>query len=638
MQTHVRSYLRAAPRTARIKIVLPVAILAACFWAVKLRFEGFDAALLSQALASITPAAWSISLAATFASFLAVARYDAMFHGWLATGVARSRAALTGAASIALSQFLGFGLFTGTLCRWRMLPDVSLPTAAAITSYVSAAFMVSLGLLTGLAFSHSGFVFSGTTTFSAMAVCAAIGLCILSLRQPAWLPFAIPPIPLMLRIIAATSIDVAFAALAFWILLPGDLGLSLPLVFSVFLLGLGAGLLSGTPFGLGPFEVCILTLLPQVPTANLLAAILGFRLVFFAIPACLAFIVLAWPPSPAQSKKSDVQRPLPPMSNLAAEAGFAAISSAHDLSRLAQSVCVTAMASQSLVTIGDPVYGRNLDVADLDELHRIARTSGLMPMIYKCSGRSAAAARRAGWAVIATSEEAWMRPAGFSLEVPECRQLRRKLRHAQRAQVVVKTADHPPIEAMSAVAHSWSKPNGGERGFSMGQYSHQYVAGQNVFLAFQGDNLVAFATFHTGPENWALDLLRSSDRTPDGTMHALIVAAIQQAKLEGIVRVSLAAMPLKNAPWPLSALSKRSCANGLRQFKSSFAPNTQTLYAAAPTRLGLVLGGVDILLRIRYPDAPTVDQKSNAEFLLRHAKTLPRQGLPFTRFAFQRRI
>ncbi|MGI9393121.1 MAG: phosphatidylglycerol lysyltransferase domain-containing protein, partial [Boseongicola sp.] len=463
--------LAATPRTALHNIAMPLAILAACTLAAWYQLENIDAASVTLAFASISPGAWLFSLAATIISFFAVARYDVMFHGWLATGVSASRAAWTGASSIALSQFLGFGLFTGTLCRWRMLPDISLPRAALITAYVSAAFMLSLGLVILVALSASGVAQSGTILFGTSAAVIVIGLCLLSLRQPNWLPFSIPPIPLLLRVVTTTSIDVVFAGIAFWVLLP-DPGVSFPIVLSVFLLGLGAGLMSGTPFGLGPFEICILTLLPQLPAEDLLAAILGFRLVFFAIPACLAIIALARPPvktriSAGQSRQQ--------YSNLKAEAGFAAVSQAHNITDLSNTTCLTARASQSLVVLGDPVCGGLFNPKDLDDLSEIAGHSGRWPMIYKCTSRAAAVARLAGWLVVAISEEAWIRPQNFCLEVPARRQLRRKLRHAVRAGITVELADQIPFEEMARVALAWSMRNGGERGFSMGQYSHRYV-------------------------------------------------------------------------------------------------------------------------------------------------------------------
>ncbi len=620
MQTHVWSSLRATPHTAVRKFGLPITILAVCFVAASFRLENFDFASLALALNSISPAAWAISLAATIASFLAVSRYDAMFHGWLETGVASSRAALTGSASIALSQFLGFGLFTGTLCRWRMLPDISLAKAASITGYVSVSFMLSLGLLTIATLLFSGPLISGTVAFCALSTVAAVGFGYLSLRQPAWLPCAIPPIPLLTRIVAATSIDVAFAGLAFWILLPGDIGVSLPLVLTVFLLSLGAGLMSGTPFGLGPFEICMLTLLPQVPTADLLAAILGYRLVFFAIPACLAIVVLAWPPkAPIQTEATRMR---PPTSNLNADAGFAAVSDAHSITRLARSTCVTARGSQTFAVVGDPVCNGSIDGDELAELRRYASHRGHLPMIYKCTKRAAVAVRREGWSVVAVSENAWVNPQDFDLNLPERRQLRRKLRKANRAKVIIEIADQLPLDAMADIAQSWSERNGGERGFSMGQFSRRYIALQKVFLAFQDKKLVAFATFHPSAEDWTLDLLRSQNGTPDGTMHALIVAAIQHAKLAHISRVSLSAMPLKCSHWPISIHSNRPGNTGLRQFKLCFAPFTQTLYAAARTRPALFLGGLDILLRILYPDPQDDDLNRGRESQKTEAKAL----------------
>lgn len=600
MFTEFSTAVRTSPRAAAQNVALPIAILTVCIAAAWFRLESIDVASLAVALASISPNAWAISLAATIASFLAVARYDTLFHGWLMTGVSTSRAARTGAASIALSQFLGFGLFTGTLCRWRMLPEVSLSKAATITGYVSAAFMLSLGLLILIALIFSDLLQSGAFFLSTLAVASIVSLFYLSLRQPNWFPFAVPPIPLLVGVVATTSIDVAFAGIAFWILLP-ELDLSFLFIFSVFLLALGTGLMSGTPFGLGPFELCILTLMPQAPTADLLAAILGFRLVFFAIPACVAIIPLACPRAKTvQISDQKYQRNF----RLKAEAGFAAVSGAHKIIELGNTTCLTARASQGLVVIGDPICGRMFKTGDFDEFRRIARANGRWPIIYKCTRRIAAVARVAGWAIMAVSEEAWISPEDFNLDMTTRRQLRRKLRQADRARISIELADRLPEDSMDRVARSWSARNGGERSFSMGQYSRQYVSQQAVFLAFQDDTLVAFATFHTATENWTLDILRCQDGTPDGTMHALIVAAIQQAKSAGITRLSLSAMPLENNHRLLSLLSKGSCGTGLRQFKLCFAPHVHTLYAAARSRSALILGGLDISFRILCPDPP----------------------------------
>ncbi len=101
---------------------------------------------------------------------------------------------------------------------------------------------------------------------------------------------------------------------------------------------------------------------------------------------------------------------------------------------------------------------------------------------------------------------------------------------------------------MAEVAADWATRSGGERGFSMGRFDADYVAGQRCFLAWSGDRLVAFATFHATAEEWVLDLMRSASDMPDGTMHGLITQAIRAAGSEGVARFSLAAMLRKDVP------------------------------------------------------------------------------------------
>ena len=136
----------------------------------------------------------------------------------------------------------------------------------------------------------------------------------------------------------------------------------------------------------------------------------------------------------------------------------------------------------------------------------------------------------------------------------------------------------------------------------MGRFAPDNLARQQVFLAYQGGKLVAFVSFHIGQAEWTLDLMRSSIDAPDGTMHALVEAAIEEAAQKGIVRLSLAAMPLADANRALARINRICGSEGLRQFKESFASRTEPLYGAAPNPALLTLAAPDILLRIRYPD------------------------------------
>lgn len=573
----------------------PIAIGLVCLiWALG-RLETLDINALLAALDQVTALQWSGALTATAISFFAVAQYDVLFHRWLNTGIPCTHAACAGASSVAIAQMLGFGLVTGTVARWRALPRMSLGEALVVTQYVSFSFMVALGLLTCLianVFPVGGFSF----TWGASAIAATLSLLgiLLSLVQPSILPFSIPPLSLMARLGLWMTLDVLFAATALYLLLPPDLGLPFGTVFAAFVLALSAGLMSGSPGGVGPFELCLIALLPMLPEADLIAGVLAFRLVYYAIPAIFGATYLFR----AQGPQEEQPRPRGSSARRAEAAGLSKLPN-HEILPCGEEALHVARTSQCLVAIGAVASGGTLSGAVLGAFEKSAESRALTPILYKSPAHAACLARRRGWSVIRISDEAFLSPRDFNIGGPERRQLRRKLKRATSSGVLVEHSGQLPISAMKTVSEAWALRNGGERGFSMGRFDPDYIASQTCFLAWRGKNLVAFATFHTSENEWCLDLMRSTDDAGDGTMHALIVAAIASAKDAGIPRLSLAAMPVMN---PGLILRAANGAAGLRRFKMAFAPKTQPLYLAAPNSLQLAIAGMDILLRVRFPD------------------------------------
>ncbi len=581
------------------KQVLPIGIAALCVYLVLNRLDDVDLAEVTSSIKAVTPVQWIAAILATAVSFIAVGQYDALFHRWLKTGVPGKRAAVSGAAAIALAQTLGMGLASGTLARWRALPEISLATSLKVTNYVSFSFMAGLGLFSIMVLALPGAGEFGATWYSLAAVVVVLMAVTLSFLQPRWLPISLPPLRLSLRLIVLISLDIAFAALALWVLLPVEQQPTFTVLLTVFTLSLGAGLLSGSPGGVGPFELCLFTLMPGFPEPELIASVLAFRLVYYALPACLAFGVLVRP-SMAFGEATAPQSMAEP-ALMRAEAKLA-YQPGHGFLRFgADRALHIAKASQTLVAIGDPATGGTFGRDAIHTLSKAADEVSIWPVIYKCSARSAVAARSHGWSAIPVSEEAWLSPRDFTLATPARRQLRRKLKQAAREQVEVSLAEHLPIADMTDVAQDWAHRVGGERGFSMGVFSDAHVQKQRCYLAHRNGRLVAFVSFHTVAGEWTLDLMRSASEMPDGTMHALVVRALEDAANEGIPRLSLAAMPLENPHFSLKAQGQSVSSKGLRRFKTSFAPRTERLYAAAPSLPLLYLAGADIALRIVAP-------------------------------------
>lgn len=238
--------------------------------------------------------------------------------------------------------------------------------------------------------------------------------------------------------------------------------------------------------------------------------------------------------------------------------------------------------------------------ADLADLAAQANQSALL---YKTDARSAARARATGWSVMAIAREAIIVPARFDPNAAACRALRRKLRAAAATGLRVERATGPlPLAAMARVSAAWVGRNRRERGFSMGRFHPGLLAGAAVFLAWQGGALQGFVSLNRGAQDWALDLMRVVDTAPDGTMHALVAAAIAAAARDGVPRLSLAAVPLPPT-WLPPRLHRLVAAPGLLQFKRTFGPTWVTRYACGPSGPELVRGLLAVTCAVHRPAA-----------------------------------
>ncbi len=596
---HMVVALRRGP-LARARHILPFLALGATLPAVAEHVASADAASVGQALTAVPVGALVLALAATALSFAAVGRFDGAVHRWLGTGVEAASAARVGAASVAVSQTLGFGLVTGALSRWRGLPGLALLDTARVTGAVTGAFMAALMVIVVLAALLVGLPDGAPGWVVAPGVAVIVLLPLLSLL-PHRHAGLLPPLALLGPLLAIAAADVTAAGIAFWLLLPSEPAFAASAVLPAFLLALAAGLLSGTPGGVGPFEITLLALLPDAPQAELLAAILGFRVICYALPAVLGAAWLALRCDEAVPARVPALSAGALASARRAEAGLVRLGELRPLGAPGATF-VGAVTAQAVVAVGDPL-AETTPAHALAALAAAAAERGRRPLIYKAGARLAAGARSAGWAVVPVAEEAWLDPAAFRVDTPARRRLRRKLRAAGAAGVEVALAEGPlPMGDLAAIAAEWARARGGERGFSMGRFAPDYVAGQRVYVARCGGRPVAFVTFHEAAREWTLDLVRTLPDAPDGATYALLAAAIEDAARAGVLRLSLAAVRPEGR-WPAAAdrLARRLSGEGLRRFKAAFAPRWETLYAAAPDRLSLALGLWDVAWRIHRP-------------------------------------
>jgi phosphatidylglycerol lysyltransferase len=481
---------------------------------------------------------------------------------------------------------VGLGLVSGALVRWRMLPDLGLPGALRLSLMVALSFLAAWSVLTLIVLTlFPGLAWSRLAPFGLALVPLAVAAGLIWPRR--WLPNLVT----QGRLLLLAAVDCLGAGLALWLLIPGDI--SFAAFLPVFLVALGAGLLSGAPAGLGAFEIVLVGLLPGPGAETLLAGLLAWRLVYYAAPALIGAGVALL--ARAEVRPAPLWHPAPSL----AEAGLAE----QGEFQLHSDGFVAATTAHGLVALAE--------VSDLGRFRAAAHAKARWPIVYKAGPRAAVRARAAGLVVLPVAREAWLCPPRFRLDLPARAGLRRKLRRAEAAGVVAAFDPAPDWAALAQVNTAWVAARGAEHGLTMGRFAVDYLAGQKVIVARQDERIAGFASFHAatvaGQSVWTLDLLRPDPSAPDGTAQSLILAAIDTAGAAGVSRLSLAAVPI-GCTGPERGLVARlgrwfapEAMGGLAQFKAGFAPHWQRLYIAGPSLPALALVGWEIWGRVRRP-------------------------------------
>jgi phosphatidylglycerol lysyltransferase len=595
------------------------------------RLAEVDFSATWAAVGLLSPAAWAAALVLTAAAFWAVGQYDVVLHRHFETGVDARAARAAGISAIAVSQTIGLGVVTGAVLRWRMLPDQSFWLASRITVAVALSFLAGWAVVTAVAV----IVFdTGGYAGFAWAVLGGAGLVIALWLYGPPAPFRWPNLRTISALTLLCALDTLAAAGALFVLLPVDLGLSLSVLLPAFLLAYGAGLLSGTPGGIGAFELSLLALLPHIPEAPLLAAVLCWRLAYFVLPALLGALAAMrgarWRPITPQPRLLPDMKDCAWASGARAPAEYGLLAQGeHRFLSAGRSGWMVAPRGHVLVGLLDPVFGKSTATSrdkPLEALQNMAQATGRIPALYKVSARTAAHARSSGWRAIRIAREAVIAPATFDLNTPARAALRRKLRRAEAVGVVVGPLcqDLLPIARLAEIAQNWARLHGGERGFSMGRFTASYIQHQRVYAAQVDGVILGFVSFHISPQEWTLDIMRSQSTLPDGAMHAMIAAALRDAAALGVARLSLAAAPeTAFAPGraaralrqmrPVARLFRCDAGHGLRQFKEAFAPNWQARYICARGWPELMVASASIARAVASPrklvDFPQEDAK-----------------------------
>ncbi len=305
--------------------------------AVRAVIEDVGPAQVRAALAAVSSKQIALALLLTVVSFTAIGSFDVLSVRAVAPGaISGGRAAIAGATSHAVSNLLGFGAVTSGVMRYRIYSSVGLDAADILRIYANSSVTFWFGFVALLA---AALILDprGITAlrplgirveiFLGLGLAAALAFVVAWLgRAPRVLRIARWSLPLPRREIAVGqiivgSIDLAASAGVLYVLLQPEAMPAFPYFIVLYCGAILLGLVSHAPGGFGVFEAAIIAALGHAMSAEVIAGLIIYRLVYYVVPFAIAATGLAvWEAlrnkrriSVAASQTARLLRPLVPM-------------------------------------------------------------------------------------------------------------------------------------------------------------------------------------------------------------------------------------------------------------------------------------------------------------------------------------
>jgi phosphatidylglycerol lysyltransferase len=264
---------------------------------------------LSQIAWRDVAAAWSqlpahrivYSIAATAVSFAMLAMFDVLAARTVVHDrVSAALAAFAGAVTQALSSTLGFHAITGTAVRYRIYATASVGAGDIARIVALAGLGVALGfavVITG-ALCWQPAITHGWGRLPGIALCMLLSALLVWLaRRPRTLrvwrwTLAFPSAGIAAAQMLIGGVEMLAAIGALYVLLPASVAPPFVDFLPIYVGAVLAGIVSHSPGGLGVFETIMLAAFPAAARADLLVAMICYRVTYSLLPFVLASAAL----------------------------------------------------------------------------------------------------------------------------------------------------------------------------------------------------------------------------------------------------------------------------------------------------------------------------------------------------------
>lgn len=259
-------------------------------------------------LDAIPAKGWILAGLSTVAAYTALAGYDRLALIHLKKSI--SWAFITGASftAYAIGHNIGASVLSGAVVRYRAYTAKGLTgtEVGVLVAFCSFTFTLGTLLLGGVVLliepeilnrfyaDISPWVAYGAAFGMLLVVALYIsgGFTKRATLKVRKVEIEYPNLRLIWRQLLLAPMELLAAAAIIYFALPNHSEVSYLLVLGVFLASFSAALMSHAPGGLGVLEVVFLLGLPNIPAADVIAALLVFRLFYFIIPLIISLLLV----------------------------------------------------------------------------------------------------------------------------------------------------------------------------------------------------------------------------------------------------------------------------------------------------------------------------------------------------------
>jgi glycosyltransferase 2 family protein len=276
-------------------------------WLLFRDLRGLSLASLKSALFSISPARWLLAIGSTSLAYAALAWYDQIAFLHLSRRISWRYVAVASFTAYALAHNIGASVLSGAVVRYRAYSEKGLSGGEIGVLVAFCSFTFALGAATVGGFCllfHPELAgrFAGAPLWLGQAIAAALIAAptlyivgaLLHFPPLTMGPFQLvyPRPPIAARQLLAGPLELIGASGIIYFALPAAANPGFAIVLGVFVASFSIALVSHAPGGLGVLEFTFLQAMPDAPQANVVAALLVFRLLYLILPLMFALIVV----------------------------------------------------------------------------------------------------------------------------------------------------------------------------------------------------------------------------------------------------------------------------------------------------------------------------------------------------------